>query len=349
MQPAPRTATLLTLSAGVVVFIALNHVIFASLLYPRWLEPQSRAGTFVHRAWFEQRRAQGVQAREILLLGDSSMAEGFSEREARALTKDAPAILSRAAGGSGIAAWAHLAGAAVDAGKRYEGIVIGVKDYLFRAPRPMLVKDVLIEFQLIFPFWSWRSWLPALRSSSVLPQFPDRARVLRHVLAPGLFYTQDLALALADWPARAARAEQWRDHNEGNFLAYGGRGETLGTMAVDGGRVRWQPQAGTIQNPALQEKLQKAYDDAASPKPHDVWPYQLPWLRSLARAAKRCGAKLFIVRMPHYPFPELVERNSGIDPRFAELVRDEGIVLVPDAFVKDLSRPEYFFDFIHLN
>src|SRR5437762_4131154 len=109
---------------GVAAFVCLDGIIFHSGLYVSILAPDSYAGRLaVLTRAEEQRPASGLK--EVLVLGDSRMAEGFSTTVANELGSAAGfKFVSLAEPGSAVSSWYYMLREVDPTARRYWAIVV---------------------------------------------------------------------------------------------------------------------------------------------------------------------------------------------------------------------------------
>ncbi len=125
---AKRSPWLLLLAAIALVLV-FDAAVFRSRLYTRILKPDSYAGRFQLLVQKEIERGDS-RFQEVLLLGDSQCAEGFSEKLALELLEPTQLRLySGALGGSTPRLWYYLMRELLARGKGYSAVVVTLNTF----------------------------------------------------------------------------------------------------------------------------------------------------------------------------------------------------------------------------
>lgn len=341
---AARVVPLLLLCGAILAgWALLETAVFRSGLYFHYVaDPDSTAGS-TNRAMMVVKAQYREGMRNVLVMGDSRINQGFSTVQANAAGGDINFI------GAGIAGttprvWYHVIRELDPDGDRFAAIVMaGVIDEGW--PNLEVLPDRSLDLLYMQPVVDVND-LQALPASFLDPDQKKRAR--RAVLLPALSAREDLR-AFAAAPRKryeAIRANQ-RAYVE-SYLNYPGHPGVVTDVTLDPvtleatGPRGGGPLGGYL--PTLIAQRQQPKTLSAE----NVGYYRL-WYWRIAQRYQGKGTKVFLIPLPRGPFhaqfgapPRPSLAAVGLDARI-------GVELLAPPAVYTLETPAYFFDGLHLN
>lgn len=325
---------------GVSLFLLLEAVIFRGHLYSRYLAPKSCSGQILARTtWVEKHPPSDRQ--EILLMGDSRIAEGFSAKLADKVYQNFNlAFINASVPGTTPRVWHYLLRELDPTADRYAAVLIPLQSY-DDGFTPENVAARRLDMSYLTPLVGYADLLDYARS---FPDQPDRADALTGGLLKGFAYQKDVQDFLQ---APRKRLQEVRA-NRGDLpydYHYVGHPESLAGLGYDPARKQFSfpPNLTAVQKKSLEDYLA-----LSRAKPYPNATYVIHWLRKILRRYEDSPTRLVLVRMPRGPVVPATGRPE--QSVIAERFRATPNVTVLDArLCDDLEKPELFFDALHLN
>jgi hypothetical protein len=326
--------------AAILFYFASEAAIFRTGWYEDWLEPNSTAGEVeYHMRWLK--RAKPAKVPEVLIVGDSRMAEGFSALTAGAEVNGKLHFTNFGVPGSAPRVWYYMVRDADPDRNRFSTIAIAFDEYSDQDwgedPRNRR-EDVnylagRLEIDDCFDF------------ADSFPKTSLRPEILTQCFFKGVALRSDVQAFLSDIPDRIARAKDWRNNGGGYIEGYEGKPEELTGLTADlekreinfpPGLKDWQ--TNTVRSTVLPEQVRQT---------GALTNYRKEWIGSIVDLYKGSNTRLVFFQIPRAPWP-IPEPSTRA--RFIESVAAQKNILIisPDTF-KDLERPEVFADGLHLN
>lgn len=331
----------LALAVGLTWF-AFEALLYRSGAYFRIAEPDSNTGIVVTKLALLDGEYR-PEARNVLVFGDSRVAEGFWSRRAGAADPSLN-FINVSVPGSTPRTWYYLLREIERRGHAFDAVVVGT---LYQNQNAGLFANWSLDAAHATP-------LLGLRDAGTFPatfEAPQRQQQARDaVLFPALALRQD-TLALLQAPR-----ERWRSVREGRpgyLLAVRereGREETMPPLrfAPDRSVSDW---AGATQE---QRELVRAHlaDPVVPPAgiaaANDA--FLGHWLGAMAELAHARGAAMLVYPLPRGPYPEVLAPLQAQPPASLRKLRDEaGVKVLPADLLADLESPAHFFDTLHAN
>jgi hypothetical protein len=321
-------------------YFAVESAVFRSGWYSNYLEPNSTTGEVeYHLLWLRQ--AARAKVPEVLVVGDSRIAEGFSSRTAEAAIKGAVHFTNFGLPGSSPRVWYYVLRDADPGRDRFSKIVIALDHYSDED-----WGEDLRNRRSDMNYLAGR--LRLTDCYSFAKSFADqkmRRSVLTECLLRGTSYRPDFLAFLKDIPDRLARAKDWREKGAGYIDGYGGKPEDLVGLLVD-------REKHTVQFPAGAKDWQTTTAQhtifpEAFPQTGALTKYRTQWLGRILDLYKGSSTKIVFIQIPRAPWPT---PNSPVPARFIDSVKtNPNLVVIPPETFTDLERPEVFSDGLHLN
>jgi hypothetical protein len=338
---APLLALLGLVFAG---WLLVGTVLFRTGFYYRYVaSPDSTAGE-AERALqvIGQRYIPG--AHNVLVLGDSRTAEGFSSRVAN---HSVPGINFIEAGMAGTTprVWSYLLRKIDPAGDRFDAVVL-LRIVDVNAPDRECLADRSLDLAYLPPLVTATDALDIPRSFA---QPPARAQAWRTVLLPMRTARADID-ALADAPyarLRAVRANL-RAYVSSRY-AYTGHAESLAAVTLD--PVSLHPNPAVDVPPSLIAYLDQLREARTAPPATDPCnlAYYRQWLARIAALYRPTHRPVLLVALPRGPFHLEHGPPARTDLAAVGLSPGDGVTLVAPSALGALEQPQFFFDGLHMN
>lgn len=332
--------------AAALVLVAIDVAVFRSGLYDCWIEPASTAGSTI-RATEVIERSVDPARRNILVLGNSQMGEGFSWQAADAAVQPGELhFVNGAIAGSTPRIWNYLLREIDPDADRFAAIVM-MADY-----DPAASAD---DFTNRFSDISYLRTLLQLGDLADFPasfSMPDTVtRARRAILLPMQALHDDIAASLrAPW-RRYRNAIRGRDVAIHSSMHYPGRDDALPPVRIDATTLA--PLDWADATPALKAQIQGylgGLRSAATPDQQAAnMAYQGRWIGAIASRYRAANVPVIVFSPPRGPFHRELTRPPEITGAIASLASRGLITALPgDAFV-ELEQPDKFFDMLHMN
>lgn len=335
--PSPRPTFWKALAAGAVLFLGLDLAVFRSWLYGHVAKPESSLGWVARRTLLEPAAHPVPTQPSVLLVGDSTMAEGCSAERLQALLGGPPtAVVDASVPATPMRVWPFLFETLPAPPGGFTVAVLGLQTYDDRGEAQAMgerAQDLAFLGPLVRP----------AEVSAIAAEFPqENAR--RDLWLAALCRTYAWRLDLQDLCADPL--QRYRDvrHQFGRLTwgqPYEGHDGSLAGLHVEGDHLVGLPPG----DPQLEAQLRLV-----------VWPppgvdnsaHRRTWLGRFVERAAAAGTETVLVRMPMQVLPRAVPHAP--DTRVVDELRTRPHVhvLAADLFAA-LERPEFFFDGLHLN
>jgi hypothetical protein len=326
----------------VVLYFATERTIFRGSWYRERLEPNSTTGQVeYHLYWLKHAAPEKVKVPEVLVVGDSRIAEGFAARTAASAVQGRLHFTNFGIPGSAPRVWYYVLRDADPDRNRFAAIAIALDHYSD--------DDGGDDQSNRRPDLNYlASRLKISDCSDFARSYSDRTMrrgVLTDCLFPGVSMRADVLAFLSDIPDRLARAQDWREHGAGYVDGYGGKPEELTGLTVDRASrsIHFPPGLQDWQTTTIQQTI---FPDP-TPQTGALTRYRLRWLGRILDLYKRSKTEIVFFQIPRAPWPGTESKGPK---RFLDSVagRPNLAVLPMDTF-EGLERPETFADGLHLN
>jgi len=328
-----------------VMLAAWDAVLFRSGLYYRWLEPQSTAGMtrgairFVDETYAPYRR-------NVLVLGNSRIGEGFSQQLADQATQGSGLhFLNAAIPGTDLRAWYYLLRRIDPQADRFAAVVVQVS---YDPGEPVGVQaDYPLDIAYLTP-------LLGLRDVADFPgTFDDRAlaeRARRAILFPAQPLRDDIAAFLSAPKERFRHLRKWRKYFVSSALQYRGRDQALPDLALDPNTLQptdWGSDEAKLK-PVLSNYFASLRERPSKSTQASNERYFRQWLSRIAEPYRAHGIPVIVMSIPRGPW------HAALPPpqptgAVADLIAAGTLMALPGDSFADLEQPRYFFDSLHMN
>ncbi len=325
---------------GLIGFACVDGAIFHSGWYSKYLEPNSMAGQVeYHLFWLW--RMWPAKVPDVLVLGDSRMAEGFSAPAASAAVGGKVHFINFGMPGATPRVWYYTLLDAEKDRTRFSAIVIpfdhysdidGGEDLANRAEDMSYLAGRL-------------HWYDCWSFSRSFTKAEFRREVLGDCLIRGLALRADVLAFLPGISKRLERAKDWRNHGASYIESYSGRTEAMTGLTFDS-------PTRTIHFPAGMTKSQ--IDTAKAtvtpyvvPQTGALTAYRRRWIGAILDLYKNSATRFIFIQIPNAPLPL---PDSDVPARFVDSVKGHPrLTVLPADTFHYLQKPEFFFDGLHLN
>ncbi|HEY2045781.1 MAG TPA: hypothetical protein VGG93_04295 [Candidatus Udaeobacter sp.] len=321
---------------GIVAFVCVDGAVFHSGLYVSILAPSSYAGRISRITRAEKERAlSGLK--EVLVLGDSRIAEGFSATLANELGSPAGLkFVSLAEPAASANTWYYMVREVDPTARRYAAIVIpygiGYEPNSADALRISMTAP-LLRYGDGFHF------------ASGFQRSSGRFRAFTACILRGSAYQDDVVDLLSDPVARMRSIRQADKVHAGR--EYQGRDYDLVGTSYDAatGQVTFAPKLTEAQRLAFRRSLiqPSQTDTEYSLK------LQRDWIPRIMDRYSHSPTAIVLTPLPRGPFLELGGLSRGYGSVLPTSVVEGSRFSLPGHTFDFLEKPEYYFDAFHLN
>lgn len=321
-------------------FFAADSLLFRTGWYAAYLEPDSSSGLLESRLyWLQNARARASP--EVLVIGDSRVAEGFSSGVADSTVGQHLHFWNFGLAGTTPRVWYYTLRDADATRRRFAAIAIALDNYSDQ--------DWFAEFEDRATDQSYLVMRLGMGDcvdfAASMHTMQARHRALSGCLFRGMILRDDVQAFLAQPETRIAHAADWRKNGLAYLSGYGGKPENLRGLTVD-----WQSR--TIHFPdGISDSIRANVTTFLLPTPVPntgaLARYRQRWLSAILDLYKNSPTRLIFLQLPRAP---LVQPGTEIARGFVDSVSHRPRVeVLPAETFADLERPEWFADGLHLN
>jgi hypothetical protein len=322
---------------GIAAFICVDAIIFHSGLYVSILAPNSYAGRVAAITRAERERGSSG-LKEVLVLGDSRIAEGFSTTLANEIGSPAGLhFASLAEPAASANTWYYMVREVDPNTRRYSAIVIpygvGYEPNNADALRISMTAP-LLRYGDCFHF------------SSGFQRWSGRFRAFTACILRGSAY-QDDVVDLLEHPIARLRGLQQEGARMQSRAVYKGRDYDLVGTTYDAatGQVIFASKLTEAQRLAFQKSLiQSSHSDTEY-----SLKLQREWIPRIMNRYSNSPTAFVLTPVPRGPFLGLLGFYRGYDSVLPNSVIQRGTFSLPGHTFDFLEEPEYYFDALHLN
>jgi hypothetical protein len=321
---------------GIAAFICVDGAVFHSGLYVSILAPSSYAGRVSRITRSEKERAPSG-LREVLVLGDSRIAEGFSATLANELGSPAGLkFVSLAEPAASANTWYYMVREVDPTTRRYAAIVVpyGI-GYEPNSADPLRISMTapLLRYGDCFHF------------ASGFQRWSGRFRAFIACILRGSAYQDDVVDLLSHPVARTRTVEQADKTNSRS--EYKGRDYDLVGTSYDAetGQITFAPKLTEAQRLGFRKSL-------IQPSPSDTeysLKLQRDWIPRIMDRYLHSPTAIVLTPLPRGPFLQLGGFSKGDESVLPSSVIQGTNFSLPGHTFDFLEQPEYYFDAFHLN
>ncbi len=321
---------------GIAAFIFVDGAIFHSGLYVSILAPSSYAGR-VERITRAEKERPPSGLKEILVLGDSRIAEGFSATLANELGFDGGlTFVSLAEPAASANTWYYMIREVDPTKQRYAAIVIPYGlGYEPNNADPLRISMTapLLQYGDGFHF------------ASGFQRWSGRFRAFIASILRGSAYQDDVVDLLAHPIARITNVRQANTTHSRS--EYRGRDYDLVGTSYDAstGQVTFAPKLTETQRLAFQKSL---IQPSQSDTEYSL-KLQRDWIPRIMNRYTNSPTAIVLTPLPRGPFLELGGFSKGYESVLPGAITEKTSFSLPGHTFEFLEKPEYYFDAFHLN
>lgn len=327
---------------SLIAFLLAEGAIFRQGWYNQYLEPQSSAG-MVESYLFWLKHTAPASVPEVMVLGDSRIAEGFSSRDADRVAGNKIHFWNFGMGGTSPRIWYYVLRDADPTRRRFRAIAIEFDHYSDKDEfdsRP----NRLIDLNFIIGRLRLTD-CPDFAASMVSWEFKSEALV--GCLFKGIPLRRDAQAFLLHVSDRIKRSSDW--HNKGLFYmtSYLGREENLDGLSADFIRRT------IVYPPGIDEERRSSIEamvmPARAPQTGETTRYRELWMGRILDLYKDSPTQIVFYELPRAPSPTPEDREPASYLQSALKRPRPRIAALPQDTFRDLEKPDLFFDGLHLN
>ncbi len=322
---------------GVAAFAFVDAAIFHSGLYVSILAPSSYAGRVSRITRAEKERAPSG-LKEVLVLGDSRIAEGFSATLANELGSPAGLkFVSLAEPAASANTWYYMVREVDPTARRYAAIVIpyGI-GYEPNSADPLRISMAapLLRYGDCFKF------------ASAFQRWSGRFRAFTACILRGSAFQSDV-VDLLEHPIGRIRSVQLESKWLQSREAYKGRNYDIVGTSYDPktGQVTFPPRLTEVQREGVRDSLMKP----SQPETQDFLRMQRDGIRQILSRYSTSPTEIVLTPVPRGPFAGLPGASMTFHAAFPTITAQKTVFSLPEQTFNFLERPEYYFDGYHLN
>ncbi|PYK10972.1 MAG: hypothetical protein DME65_08445 [Verrucomicrobia bacterium] len=322
---------------GAAAFICVDGLVFHTELYTSILAPESYAGRMAAITRAEKNRiSSGLK--EVLVLGDSRMAEGFSAAVADTLSSvDGLKFVNLAEPASAVNIWDYMLRDVDPAGNRYSAIVVpygvgfephSADNLRISMAAPLLRYADCFNFASAFQRWS------------------GRCRAFTACILRGSAFQSDVVDFLEDPMARFRSIQREPRRVQSRNLYQGRNYDIVGTSYdPNTGQVTFPPRLTEAQREAIRDSLTKP----SQSETQDFLRMQREGIQRILNRYSASSTKIVLTPVPRGPFAGLPGASMTFHAVFPGITPHKAVFSVPEQTFDFLEKPEYYFDGFHLN
>lgn len=322
---------------GVAAFVCLDGVIFHTGLYVSILAPESYAGRVAVLTRTEKERpASGLK--EVLVLGDSRMAEGFSPKMADELGAAAGLkFITLAEPASTANTWYYMLRKVDPTAGRYWAVVVpygvGYEPTSAESLRISMAAP-LLRYGDCFTF------------ASAFQQWSGRFKAFTACILRGSAYQSDVA-DLLEHPIERINRIQQEPAMAHARAAYTGRDYDMVGTSYDPvtGQMTFPPRLTEAQREAIRKSLLRP---SQSEMQYSLR-LQGDWIPRILNRYSKSPTAIVLTPVPRGPFAELPAFSVVQNALFQEKKAHKAALSFPQQTFEFLEKPDYYFDAFHLN
>jgi hypothetical protein len=321
-------------------FFIADNLLFRTGWYTQYLEPHSSAGSLESELHWLKYAPSLWHAPEVLVAGDSRVAEGFSSSTADAAVDRRLHFWNAGLPGTTPRVWYYLLRAADPTHRRFSVIVIALDNYSdadwFAEFEDRTSDQNYLVMQL--GFGDCIGFAVSMRSAEA------KQHTLFGCLFRGMILRDDVQTFLAHPEKRTTDAADWLQNGLVYTTEYGGRTENLTGMTVN-----WRDRTIAFPNDVSADRRASVTTFVLRkpvPQTGSLARYRHKWLGSILDLYRDSPTRVIFVQLPRGP---AVDPDAGVAgaPRLPQ--SSSNVSIVPADTFTDLEHPQWFFDGLHLN
>ncbi len=322
---------------GIAIFFCLDGVVFHTHLYTSILAPDSYAGRMAAITRAEKSRASSG-LKEVLVLGDSRMAEGFSPVVANKLSSlDGFKFVNLTEPASAVNIWDYMLREVDPTRRRYWAIVVpyGIGFEPNSAdPLRISMAAPLLRYGDCFNF------------ASAFQRWSGRFRAFTACILRGSAFQSDVVDFLEHPIARIRSVQQEPKRLQARDVYRGRDYDIVGTFYdPKTGRITFPPGLTEAQRDAIRDSLVKP----SQSETQDFLRMQRDGIQRILNRYSASSTEIVLTPVPRGPFAGLPGASMTFHAAFPIITTQRTVFSLPEQTFDFLEKPEYYFDGYHLN
>lgn len=325
---------------GVLLFVVVEACIFRTGWYIKYLEPQSSAGQLEsYRQWLT--KPDPVKVPEVMILGDSRMAEGFSAPLADKAVEGKLHFWNFGIAGTTPRVWYYLLRDADPSRRRFAAIAIAMdgyadEDHFDSASNRLIDLNFVIERLRWSDCWGFANSMLSL---------DYKVRAFSGCMFKGIPLRSDAQAFLPNRADRIRRSDDWRKNGVGYLNDYGGRSESLAGLSADFTNRTLHYPPGVTQ--AAKDTVEAMVMRPPAEQQGELTRYRTLWFGRILDLYKNSPTKFIFFELARAPLPKPESRQPATFLHAA--MQRPNVIALPRKTFRDLEKPELFFDGLHFN
>jgi len=321
-------------------YACVDMGVFRSGFYARFLDPDKSATGYVERSLYDEINRKPSGRKEVLVVGNSRIAEGFSAKIANE-RQSTYWFSNFGVSATGDRVWYYLVRDVDPHRNRYDAIALTIDDY----DDPDDYEDVAdraSEMPLLVNRLGLGDMVPYTRSYT---SWKSRVEVFRGLALPEIVYQRDFQDFMEHPIRRVKRIAEYRATGAKYSYDYGGLQKSLAGLEVDYRNQRIVFPAGMPEN--QRQELTGMFFSRPAQRGR-IRAFEVRWLGALVDLYRGSKTKIVIFQAPRNPAPKppLVHLPwTTVD----ELRKRRYVRVIDQHAFEDLEKPELFADHVHLN
>lgn len=324
-------------------FLFFDILVFQLGIYNQIISPNSMAGMAFYFNKYENRR-QSNPEKDILVLGDSKISEGFSASKAKSRSGDLNyGFVQGGIPGTTYRTWYFLLKSIDPDYSRYRAIVLTLPSYRKIPFDESLPESRGLDTEILAPILGASGFLELGYS---FPSWKDKMNIWTLSLIKSTSYRADFQDLIHSPKTRLSSVKWRREEGERHLDNYQGRSESMQGLTV-------VPETNSITFPAHlnadeRKSVEIRYTGLSKPGSDAFDEYSVKWLKRILQMYKNSKTKVIFLRCPTNPIPD--QQNYPL-ARLSEFISQEidNKLVIDEGYFADLESPEFFFDTFHMN
>jgi hypothetical protein len=322
---------------GLATFICVDGVVFHTRLYTSILAPDSYAGRMAAITRAERDRVSSG-LKEVLVLGDSRMAEGFSPAVADKLTSlHGFKFVNLTEPASAVNIWDYMLREVDPKRRRYWAIVVpygigfepnSADPLRVSMAAPLLRYGDCLNFASAFQRWS------------------GRFRAFTACILRGSAFQSDVVNFLEHPIARVRSVQRGLTRLKARDVYKGRDYDIVGTSYdPQTGQVTFPPRLTETQRDAIRDSLVKP----SQSETQDFLRMQRNGIERILNRYSASSTQIVLTPVPRGPFAGIPGASMTFHAAFPTITTQRSVFSLPEQTFDFLEKPEYYFDGYHLN
>jgi hypothetical protein len=322
---------------GLAAFICVDGVVFHSHLYTSILSPDSYAGRMAGITRAERDRASSG-LKEILVLGDSRMAEGFSAAIADNLSSaNGLKFVNLAEPASSVSIWDYMLRDVDPRRQRYRAVVVpyGIGYEPNSADRLRIsMAAPLLRYADCFNF------------ASAFQRWSGRCRAFTACILRGSAFQSDF-IDFLEHPIERVRSLRREPKRLESRDLYKGKDYDIVGTSYDSktGQITFPSRLTEAQREAIRDSLVKPSQSEIQ----DFLKMQRDGIQRILNRYSGSSTEIVLTPVPRGPFAGFPGASMTLHAVFPIVATKKTVFSLPEQTFNFLEKPEYYFDGFHLN